>query len=119
MTAKEEIAYLFAYLGSSGCEFNRNGTWYKSSRAVNHLNRKYEYMLRKGWKPDAEDFIELAASQSSFSGKPYLVKCADEPAIASGVWLRAELIRLRAQREGLSGGVRSTQPTGRASDKRR
>ena len=96
MEAKQEIAHLFAHLGSSGCEFNRNGTWYPSARAVSHLNRKYEYLLKKGWVRDTEAFIERAATQSSFTGKPYLVRCAGDPPIASAAWLRAELTRYRA-----------------------
>lgn len=102
--AKEEIAHLFAHLASSGCEFNRNGTWYASSRAVYHLNRKYEYLLRKGWVPDTEAFIRRAATRSSLTGEPYLVRCDDDPPLPSEAWLRAELVRYRAQRDRMKMG---------------
>ena len=63
---KLEIAHLFSYLQASGCQFYRNGTWYGSSEAVSHLNKKYQYLLRKGLVASSEDFIERAASESSF-----------------------------------------------------
>lgn len=50
-TTEKEIAYLISYLGSSGCQFNRNGAWYSASRAVSHLNRKYEYLRKRNLPP--------------------------------------------------------------------
>ena len=44
---KLEIAHLFSYLQASGCQFYRNGTWYGSSEAASHLNKKYQYLLGK------------------------------------------------------------------------
>jgi hypothetical protein len=94
-TAKQEIAYLINHLKASGCQFNRNGTWYSSAEAVDHLNQKYQYLLKKGLVSSAEDFITRAASESSMSGKPYLVKCGTKPAVKSAPWLRSELIKYR------------------------
>lgn len=96
--AEGEIAHLIAHLGASGCEFNRNGSWHTAERAVAHLNKKYDYLRKRGLVPDAEAFIERAAAESSISGKPYLVKCADGAAVPSAKWLRDELARYRAQR---------------------
>jgi hypothetical protein len=93
--AQREIEHLIAQLGASGCEFNRNGTWYASSAARSHLQRKYDYLLKKNLVTTAETFIERGGSESSSSGKPYLVKCAGAAAIESGVWLAAELRRFR------------------------
>lgn len=95
-TARKEIAYLIEHLGSSGCQFNRNGAWYDASRAVSHLERKYKYLLDKGLVTDADAFIQHAASQSSASGKPYLVKCGNQPETPSSAWFRAALAEFRA-----------------------
>ncbi len=43
-----------------------------------------------------EQFIERAASGSSMSGKPYLVKCGNGAPVQSGEWLRTELKDLRS-----------------------
>lgn len=94
--ARREISYLIDHLASSGCRFNRNGTWYDAPRAVSHLKRKYEYLLDKGLVADADAFIDHAASQSSASGKPYLVKCGGQPETPSAAWFRAALAELRA-----------------------
>ncbi len=95
--AKNEITHLIAHLGESGCEFFRNGTWYASPRAVSHLTQKYEYLLKKGLVDTAEMFIDRAASRSSVSGKPYLVKCGEAQAVPSADWLREELRNHRAR----------------------
>jgi len=94
--AKREISHLMEFLGASGCQFNRNGTWYDSAQAVSHLKRKYDYLLNRGLVADADAFIDRAAAQSSSSGKPYLVQCDQAPAVKSAEWLREELARYRA-----------------------
>ena len=40
-----------------------------------HLQRKYDYLLKKSLVDTSEQFIQRAASKSSVSGKPYRVKC--------------------------------------------
>ena len=95
-TAQQEISHLMTRLGASGCQFNRNGSWYPSSTAESHLRRKYEYLLKKDLVTTAESFIERAGSESSSSGKPYLVKCSDGQAVPSADWLTAELARYRS-----------------------
>ncbi|MFT3736247.1 MAG: DUF5329 domain-containing protein [Rhodocyclaceae bacterium] len=91
----QEIAQLLDRLGSSGCQFNRNGSWYSSAQAKDHLNSKYRYLLDKGKLTDSESFIKLAGSESSSSGKPYHVKCKDAPELESAAWLGAELVKIR------------------------
>lgn len=95
--AREEISHLISHLASSGCQFNRNGSWYDASRAVDHLNRKYEYLLRKNLVPTAEAFIDRAGSESSASRKPYLVKCGDHAQVQSAIWFREALAKFRAE----------------------
>jgi len=93
--AKTEINHLLSYLESSGCEFNRNGSWYNAAAAKNHIVQKYEFLVDRGSVSTAELFIEHAASKSSTSGKPYLVKCPGAQPLKTGTWLRAELSRYR------------------------
>jgi hypothetical protein len=98
--ATREIAQLIDHLRSSGCQFNRNGSWYDAARAVDHLKRKYEYLLKRGLVPNAEAFIDRAASESSASGKPYIVKCANAPEVTSGAWFREALAKFRDEASG-------------------
>lgn len=95
---QREIAHLLDYLGNSGCDFYRNGSWHPASEARAHVAVKYDYLLRRGWVKTAEDFIARAASKSSMSGSTYQVRCPGTPAVASGTWLSQELARYRAQK---------------------
>ena len=90
-----EIKLLFTALETSRCEFSRNGTWYDAQKASQHLQQKYDYLLKKNLVTTTESFIERAASQSSVSGKPYQVKCAGEEAVASKAWFTHKLAALR------------------------
>ena len=93
--ASQEIAHLIEHLKVSGCEFQRNGSWYDSAKAAEHLRGKYDYLLKKGWVATAEDFIARAGTESSISHKPYQVRCSGKEAEASASWLQAELKRYR------------------------
>ena len=93
---QREVAQLLDFVGTSDCQFNRNGSWYDAARARAHLQEKYDYLNRRGQIPTAEAFIDTAASQSSISGKAYQVRCGGGPAMPSAVWLSRELQRLRA-----------------------
>ncbi|MEO8186914.1 MAG: DUF5329 domain-containing protein [Burkholderiaceae bacterium] len=93
---KTEIGHLFSYLKSSGCKFNRNGKWYAAEAASKHLQTKYDYLVSEGLITSTESFIELGATESSASGKPYRVQCAGSAPVESATWFRAELSRLRA-----------------------
>ena len=93
--AEKEIIHLFDYLEKSNCEFNRNGFWYSPLEAVQHLERKYRYLVKKGLINTAEQFIDRAASRSSFSGKSYTVKCRDSGLIKSSDWFTDELKKFR------------------------
>jgi len=93
--AQKEIDHLIDHLSTSGCQFNRNGSWYDADRAVSHLQRKYAYLRDRNLVPSAEAFIERAASGSSMSGEPYRVKCPGQPEALSADWFRAELARSR------------------------
>lgn len=94
-TARGEIDALLARLKSSGCEFNRNGSWYDAGHAEAHLRDKYGYYLKHTKAIDAEQFITTMASSSSSSGKAYRVRCAGRAEVDSGDWFRQALAELR------------------------
>jgi hypothetical protein len=94
--AKVEIDALLSRLESSACAFHRNGTWHTAAEARTHLLRKLKYLEDKGAVQTADQFIELAASSSSTTGKPYLVRCGNETPVQSGTWLRAQLQDMRS-----------------------
>jgi len=94
-TMEKEIQHLFDYLKNSDCEFNRNDKWYNTEEAVKHINKKYQYLIKKGLINSTEQFIDQAASESSMSGKSYMVKCGESEPIKSSVWFKRELTRFR------------------------
>lgn len=94
-TTKQEIAHLFSTLETSNCQFNRNGSWHDAKEASAHLHKKYKYLQGKDLVPSAEKFIERAATASSFSGKAYQIKCADNVVQASSPWFQAALVKYR------------------------
>ena len=94
--ARAEIDVLMSKLEASGCEFNRNGNWYSGTEAKSHLLRKLKYLEDKGVVQSSEQFIELAASASSMSGQPYLVRCGNGAPIQSGTWLLSQLQAMRS-----------------------
>ena len=94
--ARKEIESLLDSIGGSGCEFFRNGSWHDSQAAVAHLRRKYKYLTDRDLVDSAEQFIDRAATESSVTGKPYLIRCGGAPAVASAQWLHERLTRLRA-----------------------
>jgi len=99
---RAEIDALLSILEKSACEFNRNGSWYSASEAKAHLLSKLEYLERKNAVASAEQFIERGATSSSFSGKPYLVKCANANPVASSEWLSTQLKAIRSARPAAS-----------------
>jgi len=92
--AKKEIGQLMDALSHSGCQFQRNGSWYGPAEAHAHLQRKYDYLLKKGKVDTAEQFIQRAASESSMSGRAYRVKCGGNEQDASA-WFGRQLQKLR------------------------
>lgn len=90
-----EIDAMLERLESSGCRFQRNGRWHDGARAREHLLDKLAYIEKRGTLQNAEQFIELAASRSSLSGRPYQVRCATQAPVPSGQWLTEQLGRVR------------------------
>lgn len=95
--SRAEIDTLLNRLGNSGCQFNRNGNWYNSAEAKAHLTKKLDYLIEKKKVGGTEQFIELAATSSSMSGKAYQVKCGAAQPVPSSAWLNAELQVVRTK----------------------
>ena len=94
--ARSEIEFLMSRLEASACSFKRNGTWHTSAEARAHLERKLDYLQRKGAVASAEQFIERAATRSSLSGQAYWVQCGGQTPQPGGEWLLGQLRLLRA-----------------------
>jgi hypothetical protein len=94
---RAEIDALLGKITASNCQFERNGSWHKAAGARAHLLRKLEYIEKRSETiTRTEQFIEVAASKSSFSGRPYRVKCGNGEPVESRVWLTRELKVLRS-----------------------
>lgn len=93
---EEEIDHLMSYIGQSDCTFIRNGKEHDSADALEHIAKKYDYVKKRVKR--TEDFIAWAATKSSISGRPYLVRC-EGGETPTGEWLGAELARLRESGE--------------------
>lgn len=90
-----EVSFLLGAIERSGCRFYRNGTWYDARAAQEHLRDKYQYLVANDLINTTEDFIERAATASSFSGRAYQIRCNDGAAVTSHQWLNVELARFR------------------------
>ena len=75
--------------GMKDAKFVRNGTVYDAKTAGKFLRGKWK--ANESGISSAKDFIEKAASVSSTSGKPYLIRFNDGKEMKSGVFLLAEL----------------------------
>ena len=102
--AEREITQMFSALQGSQCEFYRNGTWHNAQKASAHLQRKYDYLRKRGLVTSAEAFIDLAATRSSMSGKPYQVRCDKAEPMPSKSWFTRKLNELRRQSQRLETG---------------
>lgn len=99
-----EIQHLKDFIGSSECIFIRNGVEYHSADALKHIIRKYDATRR--WIKSTEDFIRLAATKSSLSGKPYKVRCGGSE-MPCADWLYDELSRYREGQTESPNGIKS------------
>jgi hypothetical protein len=93
-TGQREVQALLDFVGRSHCTFIRNGKAYGAEQARSHLEYKLDYLVQRHKVNSAEEFIERAGTESSFSGKPYQVNC-DGTEQPSADWLMQELHRLR------------------------
>jgi hypothetical protein len=80
--------------GLRDARFVRNGSEYDTATAVRFLRGKWEASAAE--IKTAKDFIDKAASVSSTTGRPYLVRFRDGKEVKAGDYLRAELKKLEA-----------------------
>jgi hypothetical protein len=91
---KTEIEYLLNYLAKSDCQYIRNGKTHAATDAVEHIRKKYAYF--EDDIDSTEKFIELSATGSSMTGKPYKVLCPGQPEENSADWLLNALQNYRS-----------------------
>ncbi len=89
-----EIDFLLVTVAQSDCEFIRNGKAHAGEAARDHLQMKRE--RGKKYYETTEQFIERIASKSSWSGKPYRIRCGDAEEDASA-WFTRTLESFRNQ----------------------
>ena len=92
------VQYLITYIEQSDVSFQRNTTRYTGSEAAQHINRKYQHFKDDIDTPEV--FIELCATGSLMTGRPYLVITTQGEQRLASEWLNAELeiYRLRNER---------------------
>ncbi len=76
----------------------RNDREYDAKTAARFLRGKWE--ANEAGIKTAKDFIEKAASVSSTTGRPYLIRFKDGKEMKSGAYLLAELEKLEKSAEG-------------------
>lgn len=93
--AQTEIEHLLTFVGSSHCEFYRNGSWYDAEKAQSHLKEKLTIVDTGGKIATAEDFIDKVATKSAFTGLAYQIRCGGGAETPVNDWLRKELALYR------------------------
>jgi hypothetical protein len=89
---EQEIRYLLESIGGSECTFTRNGSEHTAAEAEAHLAMKFD---RAGSRiTTAEQFVDRLATESSWTGKAYLMNCAGT-SMPSRDWLLERLERYR------------------------
>jgi len=73
----------------SGARFVRNDREHSADEAVAHLREKWE--SNKSEIATAEDFIRIAGSRSSVTGKPYTIRLSDGTEVKSEDWFAGKL----------------------------
>jgi hypothetical protein len=87
-----KINTLILTIEDSGCHFIRNGKTYTPSESVAHIRKKYDHF--RDDIDSIDNFIELSASKSLISGKPYYVMCDDNERQISATWLTMKATEL-------------------------
>ena len=93
-----EIKHLMNYVKKTECTYIRNGSEHSGADAAAHIRKKYDYFNNKGKIKTAEDFIRLSATESTISGRKYMIQCPGQPKVESGKWLLKELKHYRSKK---------------------
>ncbi len=92
---RAEVDHLLAFIEISGCDMARNGKRHPPDEARAHVARKYAHYRKRITR--TEQFIELAATGSTMTGRAYLALCPGKPPRPTANWLLEELRRLREE----------------------
>jgi predicted Rossmann fold nucleotide-binding protein DprA/Smf involved in DNA uptake len=93
MTERQKIEALIKHVeGLQDAKFVRNGTEHDAKTAAKFLRGKWE--SNEAEIKTAKDFIDKAATKSSTTGKPYLIRFKDGKEVPSADYLRGELKKL-------------------------
>lgn len=92
-----ELDALLQQVQTSNCVFIRNGKEHDAEDAADHLRLK----LKRGKKyvGNSEQFIDRLATKSSWTGKPYTIRCPDQAERPAGEWLHELLDDIRSSSE--------------------
>ncbi|MBT8079870.1 MAG: DUF5329 domain-containing protein [Gammaproteobacteria bacterium] len=94
-TMEAEIDHLLAAVAASDCVFIRNGKEHTPEGARDHLEMKRR--RGKRYYDNADEFIERIASKSSWSGKPYRIRCGDGETVLASEWFSEALSIYRGE----------------------
>jgi hypothetical protein len=95
LSEKQKIEALIKHVeGLTDAKFVRNDREYDAKTAAKFLRGKWD--ANEDEIKTAKDFIEKAASVSSTSGKPYLIRFKGGKEIKSGEYLMSELKKLES-----------------------
>lgn len=96
-----EIDHLLNAVASSDCVFIRNGKEHGPQAAKQHLSLKRR--RGKRYFSSADEFVENLASSSSWSGKPYYIRCEDQVQLPASTWFNAVLGEYRGAQKTPTG----------------
>jgi len=93
LTEKQKIEALIKHVEElKDTKFIRNGSEYDAKSAGTFLRSKWRSQETE--LKTAQEFIDKAASVSSTSGKPYLIRLSDGKEVQCAEYLKAELKKL-------------------------
>jgi Family of unknown function (DUF5329) len=96
-TETQKIESLISHIESlQDAKFVRNGVAYDAETAGQFLRGKWK--AQQSDIKTAQDFIDKAASKSSTTGQPYLIRQPDGKEIKSGEYLIAELRKIETKK---------------------
>jgi len=90
---RHEVEHLLNFVANTSCIIERNSSLHSGPEALSHIKKKYAYYRND--ISSTEEFIELSASKSTFSGNFYTVQCKREKIMAVQQWLLDELTAYR------------------------
>jgi len=90
---RHEVEHLLNFVANTTCIINRNGSLHSGPEALSHIKKKYAYFRDE--ITSTEEFIELSASKSTFSGNVYTVQCNNHQTVTTQEWLLGELNHYR------------------------